>query len=134
MLSHELQQSLRSVLLPAELLGRRLRGQIGPEEAELLEQTVSNGRRMNELIEGVLSFSRAEREQCELSDISAADALRASVDELQLALAESAAKLEFADLPEVRGNQVSLARVFCNLIVNAIKYRGPHPPHIPTFT
>src|SRR5947207_2983035 len=53
MLSHELRQSLRGILLPAELLDRRLQGLLGPEDQELLSHMLTNARRMRELIEGV---------------------------------------------------------------------------------
>jgi signal transduction histidine kinase len=130
MLTHELRQSVRGVLLPAELLERRLGGQLGAEDAGILGQILPNARRIHHLVEGILSYSQAEREESQVSDISAAAALRASMEELDLLITESQATVEVGELPNVRGNAVSLARVFCNLIVNSIKYRSAKPPHI----
>ena len=130
MLSHELRQSLRGLILPAELLDRRLRTRLGPEDREILNQMLTSGRRMNQLIEGVLRYARAEHEGFQMGDISASSALRSSLNELKLLIEESGAKVEYDDLPNVRGNEVSLARVFSNLIVNSIKYCGTEPPRI----
>ena len=49
---------------------------------------------------------------------------------LRPAIEEAGAQVEVGALPTVMGDGGGLSRVLQNLLVNAIKYRGPDPPRI----
>jgi signal transduction histidine kinase len=128
MLSHELREPLRTVNVYAELLDLNLSPNLSVEQKELFEQLRSAGRRMEKLVEGVLSYSRAIYDPKPPVRISAQDALDASLSELQLLIRESGASVVCGvKLPLVQADQLSLVRIFSNLISNSIKYRGTEP-------
>jgi len=131
MLSHELREPLRQVSIYAEILHERMKDRAGPEEEQFFTNVLSGARRLGTLIEAVLTYSRTIYDVTSLSEISAEDALDASLAELDLLIAESGARIVSEQtLPMVHADQLSLARVFSNLISNSIKYRSLAPPEI----
>jgi len=131
MLSHELREPLRQVSIYAELLHERMKDRAGAEEEQFFTNVLSGARRLGTLIEAVLTYSRSIYDVTSLSKISAQDALDASLAELDLLIAESGARVVCEQLlPTVFVDQLSLARVFSNLISNSIKYRSSAPPEI----
>ena len=77
---------------------------------------------MNGLIAGLLSYAHATSGEHEATEVDAEDALRAALDNLHAAAEEAKAQITHDPLPKVTANPVQLARLFQNLIGNAIKY------------
>jgi signal transduction histidine kinase len=131
MLSHELREPLRQVSIYAELLHLQMKDRTRPEEEQFFTNLLSGARRLGELIESVLTYSRTIYDVTTRENVSAQEALIVSLKELELLIAESGAKVVCEEpLPLVHGELLSLARVFSNLISNSIKYRGADPPKI----
>lgn len=131
MLSHELREPLRQVSIYAEVLHERLKDRARPEEEQFFTNVLSGARRLGALIESVLTYSRSIYDVTSLANISAQEALDQCLKELELLIAESGATvISEQTLPNVYADQLSLARVFSNLISNSIKYRGEAPPEI----
>jgi len=126
--SHDLQAPLRNVRQGLELLDEHLVTTLGAgfdDEAEELRSLVSGAAtRMEELIRGLLEYSRVDRHQLtptmpvDLNDI--ADELR---EILQADLTEAEAELVIDDLPVVHGDRFQLRQVLQNLLQNSLKYR-----------
>jgi PAS domain S-box-containing protein len=130
--SHDLQEPLRMVNLYTQLLLRQL-GSPDETAVEFAGYVQSGVRRMQRLIDDLLSFSRAERVDWEsnaTADLQAALADAASV--LRGRLDEAGGTFEVTTpLPTVPGEQSRFAQVFQNLLANSIKYRRPGvAPHI----
>jgi chemotaxis family two-component system sensor kinase Cph1 len=86
---------------------------------------------MRKLIHDLLEYSRTGNEP--IGDNVEADAnlvLGLALQQLQLRIEESGAKITFDKLPAVVANQDLLIRVFQNLIGNAIKYSNEKPAEI----
>jgi two-component system, chemotaxis family, sensor kinase Cph1 len=49
---------------------------------------------------------------------------------LRIAIQEAGAEITRGEMPEVMGDPQQLGQLFQNLIVNALKFRGEHPPRI----
>lgn len=128
LLSHDLREPLRAMTIYSQLLDASLGDRLTPKERQLMDFTLAGARQMNELIEGVLVFSRTLYDGFAAVDMSSEDALRAASSELQLLLRESGARLDIGPLPLVRANFTAITRVFSNLISNSIKYAGGRPP------
>jgi chemotaxis family two-component system sensor kinase Cph1 len=62
--------------------------------------------------------------------VESQDALAAALANLEIALRESGARVSHDPLPRVMGDLVQLSQLFQNLIGNALKFRGEHPPAI----
>ncbi|MCU1234083.1 MAG: bacteriophytochrome (light-regulated signal transduction histidine kinase) [Candidatus Solibacter sp.] len=130
LLSHDLREPLRAITVYAELLDKSFGGRLNAAERQYLDFTLSGARHMNEVIEGVLVFSRTMHEGFVAVDVPAGDALRAACSELELSLKESGAQVSVGSLPVVRANMAALTRVFSNLLSNSVKYAGDAAPRI----
>jgi hypothetical protein len=126
-LGHELRTPLNGVLGFAGLLRRNRSGTLQPEDLALVDRIASNGRRMLELLDGLLETSRSGRRQVELDLAPAAlDALvRDTVAQLQDRVVGGPVTLAAEVPPQtapVYTDAEKLAQVLRNLVGNAIKF------------
>lgn len=121
--SHDLQEPLRMVASYAQLLERRYRTQFDADGIEFLGYIVDGAKRMRQLIEDLLSFSRIGTQAREMQTVRSEDALNVALANLALALKESDAQIKIGTLPVVMADQFQIAQLFQNLIANAIVYR-----------
>ena len=129
--SHDLQEPLRTVSIYAQLLAKRYQGRMAGDADQFIQFIVEGSERMQKLIHDLLDFSRVDargtdfftRTRCE-------DALNDAIDNLRSLIEESGAAVTHDPLPCVTGDPVQLTRLFQNLLVNSIKYRGEEPPRI----
>ncbi len=128
--SHDLNEPLRTITSFLQLLTRRLPGTLDAEASEYLAFVEEGAQRLRHLLAGLLAYTRAGGEGQEVTTVDG-DALLARVlADLQLAIAESGATITQDPLPTVLGDAARLGRVIQNLIGNALKFRGPAPPQI----
>jgi PAS domain S-box-containing protein len=126
--SHDLQEPLRAVAGPLQLLQRRYHGQLDARADEFIAHAVDGATRMQKLIEDLLAYSRVGRSGAvkELTECSAA--LDQALKSLSVVLQESNAQISRVALPVVMGIPTQLALLFQNLIGNAIKFRRVDQP------
>jgi PAS domain S-box-containing protein len=127
--SHDLQEPLRMVASYLQLLEQRYRGRLDSDADDFINYAVDGARRMKQLINDLLNFSRAGR-GLQLRPIELGHALERARAVLALAIEESGAVLNANRLPRVMGDEARLAEVLQNLISNAIKFRSAEPPRI----
>lgn len=129
--SHDLQEPLRKVASFTQLLQKRYGGQLDERADQYIEFAVDGAKRMQQLIQDLLGFSRVGRISGEETDVDLAQALAAAVDNLGEAVAESGAVVTSDELPHVRGERPLLVQLLQNLVGNAIKFRDPgRTPHV----
>jgi signal transduction histidine kinase len=128
--SHDLQEPLRMVSSYTQLLAKRYRGKLDDDADEFIGYAVDGVTRMQQLINDLLTYSRAGRQDQPLVLIGAGDVLQSALANLSIALEESEATVTQDALPAVSADPSQLALVFQNLIANAIKFRGDQPPVI----
>lgn len=128
--SHDLQEPLRMVTSYMQLLKRDLSDSLTPDQAEYLNFAIDGGRRMSELIQDLLSYSRvsAVEPQRELIDFN--EVLKDVQVHLRASIEESGATLTSSGLPTMLADASQVRQLFQNLVSNAIKYRGDKPPVI----
>ena len=129
--SHDLQEPLRTIGSYTQLLARRNEGKLGADSDQFIRFVLNGVDRMRKLIDDLLQYSRTGNEP--VGDKVATDAnliLGLALQQLQLRIEESGAKITFDKLPVVVSNQDLLVRVFQNLIGNAIKYSDERPAEI----
>ena len=85
--------------------------------------------KMQELIQDLLTLSRAGRMELHRSVISMQELVEEVVDELSQKFAEKGFKVEVGQLPDLYVDGKRLVQVFENLFTNALKYASevPHP-------
>jgi signal transduction histidine kinase len=123
--SHDLQEPLRKVASFCQLLERRYKGQLDERADQYIDFAVDGAKRMQQLINDLLAFSRVGRTSgAELAPTPLGAVVERALADLESALAESDAAVEVGELPTVRGDASLLALVFQNLIGNAVKFRS----------
>lgn len=126
---HDLQEPLRMVTSYSQFLARRYQDKLDAEALEFIGYIVDGTRRMAQLIKDLLTYARfTENDELELPPTNLNEALSAALADLEGVLAESGARVTADPLPVVPASESLIARVFQNLISNAVKYRRPDTP------
>ena len=128
--SHDLQEPLRKVASFTQMLERRYRGQLDERADQYIEFAVDGAKRMQELINDLLAFSRVGRMNEALAPVDTGTLVADARARLAAALDETGGEVVAGGLPVVTGDAGLLTGLFQNLISNAIKFRGDAPPHV----
>jgi two-component system, sensor histidine kinase and response regulator len=129
-ISHDLRAPLRAIAGFAELLREELMPQ-QTEARRLAQILLDSGQRMDELIVGLLEFSRIGTSQLEHDRIDMTALADVAAAEASLAYAEPKARIELLELPPCAGDISVMRQVWSNLIGNALKYSAKRAePHI----
>ena len=121
--SHDLQEPLRMVNIYSQLLLRKLSA--ADSDAEKYAGFIDQGvRRMEQLIQDLLSFSRVvHMEPAAIGIADLDESLSQAIEILKTLIEETGATIYAGSLPKVRAETGQLGHVFQNLISNSIKYR-----------
>ena len=129
-LSHDLQEPLRMVYSYLQLIERRCRDRLQPEEVEYIGFAVDGAERMSKMIKGLLAYSRVESQGKPFAQTDLGTMLNEALANLRLVIEESAAKISHGRLPTVAADARQMGRLLQNLISNALKFRSDTPPRI----
>lgn len=131
--SHDLQEPLRKVASFCQLLDKRYGTELDARGKQYIDFAVDGAKRMQVLINDLLTFSRVGRVQDSWSVVDLDRALDRGLANLALVIEESESTVVRADpLPEVHGDATTLAMIWQNLIGNAVKFRRPDEPCVIT--
>jgi light-regulated signal transduction histidine kinase (bacteriophytochrome) len=128
--SHDLQEPLRKVASFCQLLQRRYAGQLDERADQYITFAVDGAKRMQELINDLLAFSRVGRIVRDAVEVSCTTVLKNAEANLAAVIEQTDATIEAGELPTVRAEVPLLTAVFQNLVSNALKFRGEDPPHV----
>ncbi|MEA2123980.1 MAG: hypothetical protein QOI80_762 [Solirubrobacteraceae bacterium] len=128
--SHDLQEPLRKVASFTQMLQRRYAGQLDDRADTYIEFAVDGAKRMQQLINDLLAFSRVGRITETQTVVDCNELVERALSGLSDAIEATGAQIEVADLPRVFGEETLLELVFLNLISNGLKFRGDAPPVI----
>ena len=119
--SHDLQEPLRTMASYAQLIERRYKGKLDKDADEFIEYMVDGTKRMKEMIQGLLEYSRAGTEET-IQEFSADIAVNRALSSLQFAISECNAEIIRDKLPIINADERQITRIFLNLIGNALKF------------
>jgi PAS domain S-box-containing protein len=128
--SHDLQEPLRMVSSYVQLLARRYQGKLDSDADEFIAFAVDGAKRMQNLINDLLAYSRVGTRGIELKPVSTESLLAEAMSNLQPTIEDCRARITHDPLPIVHGDPVQLVLVFQNLLGNAIKFHGSEPPYV----
>jgi signal transduction histidine kinase len=128
--SHDLQEPLRKVASFCQLLERRYKGQLDERGDQYIEYAVDGAKRMQQLINDLLAFSRVGRIANDFAPVDLGAALAQAQRQLATMLEETGATVTSDDLPTISGESTLLVQLFQNLVGNALKFHGAEPPRI----
>jgi PAS domain S-box-containing protein len=126
--SHDLKAPLRGIANLSQWIEEDLGDAVPESSREHLRLLRSRVHRMEALIDGVLTYSRAARTAGERETVAIGRVLRDVVD-----LVAPPANVEIdmpADLPTLTTHRLPLQQVFMNLITNAVKYAATARPDV----
>ncbi|WP_067490570.1 sensor histidine kinase [Actinomadura hibisca] len=126
--SHDLQEPLRKVASFCQMLERRYGDQLDDRGRQYVEFAVDGAKRMQALINDLLSFSRVGRLSRTEDAVDLAAVARQSMEDLSTLREETGAQVEIGELPAVTGDRTQLGQLFLNLMGNAIKFRREGVP------
>ncbi|MEV6192127.1 CHASE3 domain-containing protein [Streptomyces sp. NPDC051920] len=130
--SHDLQEPLRKVASFCQLLEKRYGDQLDDRARQYIDFAVDGAKRMQILINDLLTFSRVGRVNDARLPVDLDQALSKALANLDSSITESGASVDRPDeLPRVVGDPTLVTMLWQNLIGNAVKFRHPdRPPHV----
>lgn len=128
--SHDLQEPLRTISSFTQLLAKRYRSQLDDKAREFIDFAVDGCKRMQTLISDLLAFSRVGAQAQPLRPVRCDAVLDRVLKNLRFVIQESGAEIQREPLPVLIADEVQLAQLLQNLIVNAIKFRSQQAPCI----
>lgn len=123
--SHDLQEPLRKVASFCQLLEKRYGDKLDERGVEYIGYAVDGAKRMQVLINDLLTFSRVGRLNATNTEVDLNAVVDAALSNLTTAVEEIGAEivLPTTPLPHVDGDPTLLIMVWQNLIGNAVKFR-----------
>ncbi|MTI57918.1 sensor histidine kinase [Geosporobacter ferrireducens] len=128
--SHDLQEPLRMVSSYLQLLERRYKGRLDQDADEFIHFAVDGAKRMQKLINDLLTYSRVNTKEEKFAMISSQNMLQKVLDNLSIYIHERNAKVTYDSLPEIYGDETQMIQLLQNLISNGIKFNSHDKPKI----
>ena len=128
--SHDLQEPLRIIEGFVRLLAQRYKDKLDGKAEEFIGFTIDGVKRMQELIEDLLEYSKVGTKGINLQPVDFSLAVDKAVLNLKSAIEESGTVITHDELPNVRADASQLGSLFQNLLSNAIKFHGREAPRV----
>ncbi len=120
--SHDLQEPLRTITNYAGLFNKRYSGKLDNEANRFLESITGAAGRMRTLIKDLLDYSVIQKDTAK-AEIDCNLVLEEVMNDMSVSISESKTHISAENLPVVKGYLTGFRSLFQNLISNAIKYR-----------
>jgi PAS domain S-box-containing protein len=122
--SHDLQEPLRAVVGFMQLLKQNYSDGLEPEAVAYIDKAIGGGKRMSELIKGLLQHARITEIDVEFKKVPLNLVLNEVVEDLEQSIRDNAAEINIGPLPKVYGGHDLLVQLFRNLVSNSLKFSG----------
>ena len=132
--SHDLQEPLRMISSFTQLLERRYKNQLDDDAIDYIHYAVDGAKRMQELINDLLIFSRVKSKAGEFKSVDLDNVIDEVLFNLEIAIEKNDVVIIKEGLPVIFGDYSQMVQVFQNLIGNAIKYRSKKTPKIQIYS
>lgn len=126
--SHDMQEPLRMIASYLQLVEQRYVDKLDDDGHEFIGYAVDGAKRMQGLINDLLTYSRVGTKARPFEPVALAAVAATALSHLRVAVAESGARVELGELPQVQGDAPQLVQLLQNLVGNAIKFRGTEAP------
>ncbi|MFA6900342.1 MAG: ATP-binding protein [Desulfurivibrionaceae bacterium] len=123
MASHDLREPLVLIQAFSERLLARYGDNIPEKGLEYIRRIDAATLRMQELISGVLAYSRVSVKAQPFEEVDLAKIIQGVLGDLELVIRKSQGEIEVGPLGRIKADPLQIRQLFQNLIVNALKYR-----------
>jgi PAS domain S-box-containing protein len=128
--SHDLQEPLRAVAGYVRLLEHRFPEKVDTKTREYIAGAAEGATRMEQLITDLLTYARLGLAGRTFKPANLGTPLEAALRNLQFSIRAASAAVTSDPLPTLPVDESQIVELFQNLIGNALKFRGEHPPQI----
>jgi light-regulated signal transduction histidine kinase (bacteriophytochrome) len=122
--AHDLRAPLRHVLGFVELLQQDAGPSLSEKSLRHLTTISQSAKRMGDLIDGLLTFSRVGRAELQKTHVNLEELVRETLGDFQAETTERKIVWKIHPLPPVWADRALLRTVLVNLISNAVKFTG----------
>lgn len=130
-ISHDLREPLVLIRGFSDRLRKKYADNLPEKGLEYLQRIEHTSARMQELIDGLLLYSRASSTQEKFTAVNLAKEITEVLADLEIRLAKTGGKVEVAELPVIDADPLQIRQLMQNLISNSLKYHAPdRPPHV----
>ena len=124
--SHDLREPLRMVASYLQLIEMQNKDKFDNESKEFLSIAFDGAKRMNDLLDGLLQYSRVGSRGKIPAECDCEEIIRNATNNLMLQIDETKTQIETYNMPvSVPADRSQLIQLFSNLIGNSIKYSKP---------
>lgn len=123
--SHDLREPLHAVHSYSQLLERRAKERLDESGRTYLSHITEGVERMEQLIDGLLAYSRARNHGLRRKRVALDQVLGHVRQDLAAVIQERQAIIDIGPLPAVQGDETLLRQALQNLVSNAIKFTPP---------
>lgn len=120
--SHDLRAPIRAINGYTRIILEDYKEKLDDEGIKVLQAIINNSKKMGELIDDLLAFSKLGRKQVSFSEINMLDLVSSVRNELLFDEGENIPEFKINTLFPAMGDQSLIKQVWINLISNAIKY------------
>ncbi len=128
--AHDLNEPLRTIASYSRIIGDEFKNQINPEAQKYLENIFKSIKHMNTLVNGILAYSQFETSGLNKTFFSLQYIISSVKMILEKTIHDKNAFIYSDNTPEIYGDMMLIARVFQNLISNALKFNESDMPII----
>ncbi|NEP57950.1 MAG: GAF domain-containing protein [Symploca sp. SIO2G7] len=120
--SHDLQEPLRKIQAFGDRLKVKFDDTLTDQGRDYLERMQNAARRMQILIDDLLSLSRVTTKTQPFIPVNLSLVVQNVLSDLEISIQETGAQVEVGDLPTVEADPVQMRQLLQNLIGNALKF------------
>jgi len=127
--SHDLRAPLRAIHGYTKILSEDYINSLDDEAKEMMNSVLDNAKKMGQLIDDLLAFSKMGRKELQITTVDMTDIANVVLQDLKKSLPSLKATFTIHALLPAKTDKSLIRQVFFNLISNAIKYSdgNPHP-------
>lgn len=123
--SHDLQEPLRKVQAFGDRLKAKYAEVMDERGLDYLERMQNAAKRMQSLINNLLTLSRITTKAQPFVQVNLADVMRGVVADLELHVERAGGRVEAGDMPTIDADPTQMRQLLQNLINNALKFHEP---------
>jgi two-component system sensor kinase FixL len=120
--SHDLQEPLRKIQAFSDRLRDKYQAELAETGRDYLERIRSAAKRMQDLINDLLMFSRISAKEQSYSRVNLTKVAKSVLSDLEVRVEETEAEVTIGDLPTIDADPVHMRQLLQNMIGNALKF------------